>query len=80
MSALAGIYEELAGVIGTENTYQIYLSMHRQQVTFPQRFYKTEYVKRAIHHEYDGRNCKELAKKYRYSERRIRQMLHCKEK
>lgn len=72
---LLGVYAEIAEIIGVENTYLLYENLHGQQYLFPQRFYKPEYVTERIRNEYDGRNCRELAKKYNYSERRIRQML-----
>ena len=72
----AGIYEELVPLIGFEKTYQIYLNMRGQQRTFPQYFYKSSYVKQIIATEYTGDNCKELAQKYNYTERYIRQLLH----
>ncbi|OZV10853.1 hypothetical protein CIW83_18140 [Tissierella sp. P1] len=45
------------------------------QITFPTRFLSSEYVKWQVCHEYDGNNIKNLAIKYDYSERWIRNMI-----
>ena len=55
------------------------LMMHQAykglQVTFPKRLYSKDYVRGKVISEYNGSNLKELSKRYRYSERRIRQMM-----
>ncbi len=45
------------------------------QVTFPKRLYSKDYVKEKVMIEYNGKNLKELSKRYGYSERWIRQMI-----
>lgn len=45
------------------------------QVTFPKRLYSKEYVQEMVKKEYDGKNLKELSRRYNYSERWIRKML-----
>ena len=45
------------------------------QVTFPKRLYSKDYVKEKVKQEYNGKNLKELSRRYGYSERWIRQMI-----
>lgn len=71
----AGIYKELAEIIGTENVYLVYKSMRGQQITFPKKLYTTEYIMRRVIEEYDGKNIKQLAVKYEYTERYLRKLL-----
>lgn len=55
------------------------LMMHQAykglQVTFPKRLYSKDYVREKIIKEYNGKNLKELSKRYGCSERWIRQMI-----
>lgn len=69
---LADIYKELSSIIGIEQTMLIYSAFKGQQVSFPVKFFSTEYTKDCIVKEYNGKNLKQLAKKYGYSERWIR--------
>jgi Mor family transcriptional regulator len=45
-----------------------------QQITFPMYLFDKKYIAEKIREEYDGSNGKELAKKYGYSERHIREI------
>lgn len=72
---LAEIYSELVDIIGFENTQKVYDCLRGQQVTFPMRLYKTEYVLQEIKGNYDGNNLRELAKEYGYTERYLRGLL-----
>ncbi|SHJ99427.1 Mor transcription activator family protein [Hespellia stercorisuis] len=72
---LAEIYNQLVDIIGVENTEKIYNNLKGQQVTFPMRLYKTEYVLQEIEEKYDGKNLRELAKEYGYTERYLRTLL-----
>lgn len=69
------IYEEIALIIGEEQTLKLYENFRGQQITFPQRLYTTEYVARYVKENYNGKNVRELARKFDYSERRIREFL-----
>lgn len=69
------IYSEMAEIIGTENTYKIFMHFRGQSTTFPQRLYSTQYVENYVKEHYDGTNLREFAKEFNYSERRIRQFL-----
>ena len=73
---LSGVYNQIAEQFNIDMAYRIYQCFRGQQLTFPQRFYSPEYVKHRILEEYNGSNIKELAKKYELSERRVRQIIH----
>lgn len=72
---LVSVYCEIAEIVGTENAFKLYEHFKGQQLNFPQRIYSTEYVEAYVKENYDGTNLREFAKKFNYSERRIRQFL-----
>lgn len=45
---LAEIYNQLVELVGIENTQKIYDSLKGQQVTFPMRLYKPDYVSQKV--------------------------------
>ncbi|MBU5479678.1 Mor transcription activator family protein [Blautia sp. MSJ-19] len=69
------IYEEIAKTIGEEQTIKLYENFRGQQITFPRRIYSIEYVSRYVKDNYNGSNARELARKFDYSERRIREFI-----
>ena len=69
------IYNQLIDIVGLEHTRKIYEYFKGQQITFPMRFYKSEYIGQEVKQQYDGTNLKELARKYGYTERHIRELL-----
>ena len=69
------LYKEIAEEIGVENTVKLFMHFKGQQMTCPQRLFSIEYVKKYVKENYDGTNIKELARKFGYSERRIRDFL-----
>ena len=73
--ALGGIYRELATLVGIDNTLKIHANYRGQQVTFPVELYSKEYIATQIAREYDGRNVKQLATKFGYSEKWIRKIV-----
>ena len=74
-SNFAPMYEEVANVIGADDTVKLYEYFKGQQICFPQRLYKTDYVVRYVKENYNGSNIRELARTFGYTERRIRQLL-----
>lgn len=72
---LNGIYSELEELIGIDGVIKIYSSFRGQQVSFPMRFYSREYVIEEIKANYDGRNVKELAQRFGFSERWVREII-----
>ena len=74
-SDLAGVYKEVAEAVGVDNAYEIFCHFKGLQLMFPLKFYSSEYIAQKIKEEYDGKNVRELARKYEYSESRVRQIL-----
>lgn len=71
----ADIYEEIARAAGTETAVAIHDLFKGQQVMFPQKLYKKEYIYNYIRQHYNGKNVRELSQKFGYSDRRIRQII-----
>ena len=69
------IYEQIARVIGEEETIKLYKEFRGQQITFPQRLYNPNYVAAYVKENYNGKNIHELAREFNYSERRVREFL-----
>lgn len=73
---LADIYMEIAEEIGIENTLLVYDLLKGRQISFPQRIYRKEYVENYIKENYNGKNIRELSRKFGYTERRIKQIIN----
>ena len=69
------IYKDFCAVIGLENTLMVFSTFKGQQVSFPVKLVSSDYTKSKIIEEYDGTNLKQIAKKYDYSERWVREIL-----
>ncbi len=69
------VYAKISELVGIENAKILFEEYHGQQITFPVEFYKKEYIYSQIVSEYDGKNIKQLAKKYNYSEHTIRRIV-----
>ena len=72
---LAGVYKDLAETVGVDNAYKIYSHFNGLQLVFPLKFYSKTYIMQQICSEYNGKNVHALARKYEYSESRVRQIL-----
>lgn len=75
LEGLNDVYKDIADKIGIENTLEIYRMFRGNQISFPGRLFSKEYIYKAINSEYNGENIKQLAQKYKYSERSIRRIL-----
>ena len=75
LDGLNDIYKDLAEEIGIENTLKVFDMFKGTQVSFPAKMYSKEYLHNKIINEFNGKNIKELAKKYGYSERTIRRII-----
>lgn len=75
IDALSEVYREIAELIGYDNAIVIYTHFKGQQITFPIKFFNTEYLKNCIIEKYDGTNAKMLSRKYGYSERWIKELV-----
>ena len=72
---LNGAYSELANLLGIEAVLKIHSAYRGQQITFPVQLFSIEFLKKQIVDEYNGYNIKQLATKYGYSEKWVRQIL-----
>jgi len=72
---LNGVYEEFASHLGIDVALKIYTEFKGQQITFPVKLFSQEYIISQLAELYDGKNINQLAKRFGYSERWIRQML-----
>ena len=70
------VYKEIADELGIEAAKTIHNMFRGQQITFPLRFMSPEKLRERIAEEYDGSNIRELARKYDYSEKTIRRIIH----
>ena len=69
------IYNDISETFGVDIAIQMYQTYKGMQISFPTRLFNPDYVKNQVPIEYDGKNIKELAKKYGYSEKTIRRMV-----
>lgn len=72
---LNGAYSELANLLAIEAVLKIHSAYRGQQITFPVQLFSKEFLKKQIVDEYNGYNIKQLATKYGYSEKWVRQIL-----
>ena len=72
---LRGIYREIAIEIDPETAKKIHEMFAGQQISFPKKLYNSEYINYFIKSNYDGKNTRELARKFNVSERRVRQII-----
>lgn len=76
----ADIYYEIANAVGAENAIKIHSLFKGQQIQFPQKLYKKEFVYAYIRKNYNGQNIRELSQKFGYSDRRVRQIINAMSK
>jgi Mor family transcriptional regulator len=72
---LNGVYNEIANTLGIEAAVTLYSTYRGQQITFPVNLFTSEFIASRIVAEYDGKNIRQLATKYGYSEKWIRKMI-----
>ena len=71
----ADVYMEIADKLGVDTAVAIHELFKGQQILFPQKLYRKEYIYAYIKQNYNGKNVRELSKKFGYSDRRIRQII-----
>ena len=69
------IYNDISETFGVDVAIQMYQTYKGMQISFPTRLFNPDYVKSQVPIEYNGKNTKQLAKKYGYSEKTIRRMV-----
>lgn len=72
---LQRVYKELDALLGTENMLKIYHEFKGSQLNLPMRLYDRELTADLIRKLYPQMSVKELADKYGYSQRWVRQVL-----
>ena len=66
-SCFNGCYQDLIDLIGHEHTLLLYETYAGQYLSLPKKLLSDEYIHALIKKEYDGKNAKELARKYKYT-------------
>ncbi|MEA5135024.1 MAG: Mor transcription activator family protein [Candidatus Fimivivens sp.] len=72
---LNGFYRDIALDMGVEVAVQMYEHFKGLQVVFPTKLLDSKFIQTQILKEYDGRNYKQIALKYGYSERWVRKII-----
>lgn len=75
---MAGIYKDIAEIIDEDAAKALYRNFRGQQVVFPNKLYSSTYTAQKIREEFNGKNVKELALKYGFTERWVRTLLKTK--
>ena len=70
----AGIYRELAEILGDNSVNKIWKHFSGMNVTFPQRLFSQEYTRDYIKAHWDDMSASEIARVVGLSERRVRQI------
>lgn len=73
--SLSNIYREIAEFIDVDTAVKIHELFKGQQIIFPKQLYNQEYIFTYVEVHYNGKNVRELAQKFGYSDRRIRQII-----
>ncbi|MDO4330513.1 MAG: Mor transcription activator family protein [Lachnospiraceae bacterium] len=72
---LAGIYKDIAEVIGIEATTLLHNNFQGQQITLPKKLYTRDFIISQVKNNPGKENLRKIAQKYGYTERRLRQIL-----
>ena len=71
----AGVYNDIAALLGDSAAETIFNAMAGQQITFPRKLYTKEYVIEKTKNITDQNELKKIALRYGYTERRLKQIL-----
>lgn len=74
VAALHHFYRGLSELVGVESMLKIYQQYKGMQMTIPTHLYDRKLAAEKVRQEYNGRNQQELARKYGYSQKWIRQV------
>lgn len=75
VSVLHHFYRGLSELVGVESMLQIYQQYKGMQMTIPTHLYDRTLAAKKVREEYTGQNQQELARKYGYSQKWIRQVV-----
>ena len=73
---LNGVYAEIANLLGVEAALTMHTAFRGQQLNFPVNFFTSDFIREQVLREYDGGNVKQLATKYGYSEKWVRNIIN----
>lgn len=79
VDALQGFYKQVNDLIGTDAMLALWEEYRGTQLTIPIHLYSRDYARTRINEQYDGTNTRQLARKYQYSEKWVRQVINQKE-
>ncbi len=77
-SDLCSTYAEIATLLGVDAALKLHSRYRGTQVSFPVELLSREYIFEKITEEYNGKNIRELATKYGYTEKWIRKIIKTK--
>lgn len=69
------IYRQLEKIVGAELTIQLFQEFRGMQINFPMKLLSSEFIGEIAFLEFDGKNLKELSRKFGYSERHLRRLI-----
>ena len=72
ISDLAGVYKELAEIVGIEVTVELHKHYQGVQITFPKKLYSIEYVRKKLNSP--DADITKLSGELGYTTRRLRQI------
>ncbi len=72
---MAGVYREIAEITNEDTAVLLFHNFRGQQVVFPNKLYASSYTAQRIREEYDGKNVRDLALKYGFTEKWVRTIL-----
>ena len=70
-----GVYADIANIIGIDALIKLHKHYRGQSVLLPINLFSCEYISKCICEEYNGKNIKQLATEYGYSEKWIRKII-----
>ncbi|SHL55576.1 Mor transcription activator family protein [Anaerocolumna jejuensis DSM 15929] len=73
-----GIYEDMVDYLGLDITIRVFERYKGQQVTFPVKLHSMDYIISQVSNISSGKEIKDIARKYDYSEQWIRRMIRKK--
>lgn len=75
---MAGVYKDIAEIAGEDIAIIMHDNFKGQQIVFPNKLYSSRFTAERIREEYDGKNIKQLARKYGYTEKWLRKIINQK--
>lgn len=69
------IYQQLEKIVGAELTIQLFQEFRGMQINFPMKLLSSEFIGEVTFSEFNGKNLKELSRKFGYSERHLRRLI-----